>query len=150
MIRNGSTILLVEDSPDDVLLVRRAFQKAGIENPIVAVENGDEALAYLNGTGLYADRQKYPLPTLMLLDLKLPRRSGLEVLASVRQHSGIKRLPIIVLTSSRDEDDINRAYDLGANSYLVKPVAFDDLLRLVRSLEGYWLSLNVRPDVSAA
>ncbi|HYS19694.1 MAG TPA: response regulator [Gemmatimonadales bacterium] len=150
MIRNGSTILLVEDSPDDVLLVRRAFQKAGIENPIVAVENGDEALAYLNGTGLYADRQKYPLPTLTLLDLKLPRRSGLEVLAWVRQHSGIKRMPIIVLTSSRDEDDINRAYDLGANSYLVKPVAFDDLLRLVRSLEGYWLSLNVRPDVSAA
>ncbi len=150
MIKNGSTILLVEDSPDDVLLVRRAFQKAGIENPIVAVENGDEALAYLNGTGLYADRQKYPLPTLTLLDLKLPRRSGLEVLAWVRQHSGIKRMPIIVLTSSRDEDDINRAYDLGANSYLVKPVAFDDLLRLVRSLEGYWLSLNVRPDVSAA
>ncbi len=150
MIRNGSTILLVEDSPDDVLLVRRAFQKAGIENPIVAVENGDEALAYLNGTGVYADRQKYPLPTLTLLDLKLPRRSGLEVLAWVRQHSGIKRMPIIVLTSSRDEDDINRAYDLGANSYLVKPVAFDDLLRLVRSLEGYWLSLNVRPDVSAA
>jgi CheY-like chemotaxis protein len=150
MIRNGSTILLVEDSPDDVLLVRRAFQKAGIENPIVAVENGDDALAYLDGTGLYADRQKYPLPTLMLLDLKLPRRSGLEVLAWVRRHSGIKRLPVIVLTSSRDEDDINRAYDLGANSYLVKPVAFDDLLRLVRSLEGYWLSLNVRPDVSAA
>jgi CheY-like chemotaxis protein len=150
MIKNGSTILLVEDSPDDVLLVRRAFQKAGIENPIVAVENGDEALAYLNGTGIYADRQKYPLPTLTLLDLKLPRRSGLEVLAWVRQHSGIKRMPIIVLTSSRDEDDINRAYDLGANSYLVKPVAFDDLLRLVRSLEGYWLSLNVRPDVSAA
>jgi len=150
MIRNGSTILLVEDSPDDVLLVRRAFQKAGIENPIVAVENGDEALAYLDGTGLYADRQRYPLPTLMLLDLKLPRRSGLEVLAWVRQHSGIKRLPVIVLTSSRDEDDINRAYDLGANSYLVKPVAFDDLLRLVRSLEGYWLMLNVKPDLTAA
>ncbi|OLC01866.1 MAG: two-component system response regulator [Gemmatimonadetes bacterium 13_1_40CM_4_69_8] len=150
MNANGSTILLVEDNPDDVLLIRRAFQKAGIGNPIVALEHGDEALAYLDGRDRYGDRQRYPLPTLMLLDLKLPRRSGLEVLAWVRQHSGLKRLPIVVLSSSRNEVDINRAYDLGANSYLVKPVAFDDLLRLVRSLEGYWLMLNVKPDLTAA
>ena len=150
MNANGSTILLVEDNPDDVLLVRRAFQKAGVGNPIVALEHGDEAIAYLGGTGAYTDRHRYPLPALVLLDLKLPRRSGLEVLAWVRQHEGLKRMPVVVLTSSRDEGDINRAYDLGANSYLVKPVAFDDLLRLVRSLEGYWLMLNVRPDVTAA
>ena len=150
MNANGSTILLVEDNPDDVLLLRRAFLKAGIGNPIVALEHGDEAIAYLDGTGAYADRHRYPLPALVLLDVKLPRRSGLEVLAWVRQHEGLKRLPIVVLTSSRDEGDINKAYDLGANSYLVKPVAFDDLLRLVRSVEGYWLMLNVRPDVTAA
>ncbi|OLC08799.1 MAG: two-component system response regulator [Gemmatimonadetes bacterium 13_1_40CM_70_11] len=150
MNANGSTILLVEDNPDDVLLIRRAFQKAGIGNPVVAVEHGDEAVAYLDGTGAYADRQRYPIPALVLLDLKLPRRSGLEVLGWVRQHEGLKRLPIVVLTSSRDEGDINKAYDLGANSYLVKPVAFDELLRLVRSVEGYWLMLNERPDVTAA
>ncbi len=150
MNANGSTILLVEDNPDDVLLIRRAFQKAGIGNPVVAVEHGDEAVAYLDGTGAYADRQRYPIPALVLLDLKLPRRSGLEVLAWVRQHEGLKRLPIVVLTSSRDEGDINKAYDLGANSYLVKPVAFDELLRLVCSVEGYWLMLNERPDVTAA
>ncbi len=150
MNANGSTILLVEDNPDDVLLIRRAFQKAGIGNPIVALDHGDEAVAYLDGLGSYSDRHRYPLPALMLLDLKLPRRSGLEVLAWVRQHEGLKRLPVVVLTSSRDEGDINQAYDLGANSYLVKPVAFDALLRLVRSVEGYWLMLNERPDVTAA
>ncbi len=150
MNANGSTILLVEDNPDDVLLIRRAFQKAGIGNPIVALDHGDDAVAYLDGTGDYSDRHRYPLPALMLLDLKLPRRSGLEVLAWVRHHEGLKRLPVVVLTSSRDEGDINQAYDLGANSYLVKPVAFDDLLRLVRSVEGYWLMLNERPDVTAA
>ena len=150
MNANGSTILLVEDNPDDVLLIRRAFQKAGIGNPIVAVGHGDDAVAYLDGTGAYADRHRYPLPALVLLNLKLPRRSGLEVLAWVRQHEGLKRLPVVVLTSSRDEGDINKAYDLGANSYLVKPVAFDELLRLVRSVEGYWLMLNERPDVTAA
>jgi len=150
MNANGRTILLVEDNPDDVLLIRRAFQKAGIGNPVVALDHGDDAVAYLDGTGTYSDRHRYPLPALMLLDLKLPRRSGLEVLAWVRQHEGLKRLPVVVLTSSRDEGDINQAYDLGANSYLVKPVAFDDLLRLVRSVEGYWLMLNERPDVTAA
>ena len=150
MNANGSTILLVEDNPDDVVLIRRAFQKAGIGNPIVDLDHGDDAVAYLDGTGTYSDRHRYPLPALMLLDLKLPRRSGLEVLAWVRQHEGLKRLPVVVLTSSRDEGDINQAYDLGANSYLVKPVAFDDLLRLVRSVEGYWLMLNERPDVTAA
>ena len=150
MNANGRTILLVEDNPDDVLLIRRAFQKAGIGNPVVALDHGDDAVAYLDGTGTYSDRHRYPLPALMLLDLKLPRRSGLEVLAWVRQHEGLKRLPVVVLTSSRDEGDINKAYDLGANSYLVKPVAFDDLLRLVRSVEGYWLMLNERPDVTAA
>ncbi len=150
MNANGRTILLVEDNPDDVLLIRRAFQKAGIGNPVVALDHGDDAVAYLDGTGTYSDRHRYPLPALMLLDLKLPRRSGLEVLAWVRRHEGLKRLPVVVLTSSRDEGDINQAYDLGANSYLVKPVAFDDLLRLVRSVEGYWLMLNERPDVTAA
>src|SRR5437660_5120901 len=147
---NGSTILLVEDSADDVLLIRRAFQKAGITNPIQVVEHGDAAVSYLAGEPPFADRQRFPLPVMVLLDLKLPRRSGLEVLAWVRQHSGLKRIPVVVLTSSKESLDVNQAYDLGANSYLVKPVAFEELLALVRSLEGYWLLLNERPDVSAA
>ena len=107
-------------------------------------------MAYLAGEGPFADRQRHPFPVLVLLDLKLPRRSGLEVLEWIRAQTGLKRLPVVVLTSSKEATDVNRAYDLGANSYLVKPVGFDSLLELVKSLEVYWLILNQKPDVSAA
>lgn len=143
----GQVILVVEDDPNDVLLIQRAFSKARILNPVRTVSNGDEAVAYVSGDGQYADREAYPFPVLVLLDLKLPRRSGLEVLAWVRSQPGLKRLPVVVLTSSRESSDINRAYDLGANSYLVKPVGFDSLLELVKSLEVYWMMLNQNPDV---
>jgi CheY-like chemotaxis protein len=145
----GQAILLVEDDPNDVLLIRRAFTKARILNQIQTVSDGDQAVAYLNGDGPFADRNAHPLPVLVLLDLKLPRRSGLEVLEWVRAQEGLKRLPIVVLTSSKEAADVNRAYDLGANSYLVKPVGFDTLLELVKSLEVYWLILNQKPDVPA-
>jgi len=114
------------------------------------VSNGDEAVGYLSGESPYADRGRFPFPVLVLLDLKLPRRSGLEVLAWIRGQPGLKRLPAVVLTSSKESVDINRAYDLGANSYLVKPVGFDSLLDLVKSLEVYWMMLNQNPDVTAA
>lgn len=143
----GQVILVVEDDPNDVLLIQRAFSKARILNPLRTVSNGDEAVAYLSGEGQFADRDIYPFPVLVLLDLKLPRRSGLEVLAWTRSQPGLKRLPIVVLTSSKESSDINRAYDLGANSYLVKPVGFDSLLELVKSLEVYWMMLNQSPDV---
>jgi CheY-like chemotaxis protein len=147
MTGSGTAILLVEDDANDVILIRRAFAKAEIKNPVHTVEDGDAAVAYLGGEGAYADRGDHPLPGVVLLDLKLPRRSGLEVLEWVRQSPTLRRLPIVVLTSSRESADINRAYDLGANSYLVKPVGFDDLTDLVRILQGYWVGWNERPEI---
>jgi CheY-like chemotaxis protein len=143
------TILLVEDNVDDVTLVRRAFRKANIEHPMHVVVDGDQAIAYLSGAGEFANRSQYPLPSLVLLDLKLPRKSGLEVLSWIRTQPLLKRLLVVVLTSSRESNDVNDAYDVGANSYLVKPVEFDALLELARSLEMYWLFLNEHPTVGA-
>lgn len=140
-------ILLVEDSPDDALLIQRAFRKANMANPVQLVRDGEEAVAYLSGAPPWDDRARFPLPVFMLLDLKLPRRSGLEVLAWVRQESTVKRLPVVVLTSSRESVDVNRAYDLGVNSYLTKPVGFEALLEMVKSVNLYWLVLNEYPEI---
>jgi CheY-like chemotaxis protein len=145
-VRDG-VILLAEDDPNDVLLIQRAFQRNQVANPVQVVRDGDEALAYLSGQAAFADRERHPLPVLMLMDLKMPRKSGLEVLEWVRQQPGLKRLPIIVLTSSNQSPDINRAYELGANSYLVKPAGFDSLLDLVKNLDMYWLILNEKPEL---
>ena len=141
------TILLVEDNPNDVILIERAFRKANIANPLQRVTDGEQAVAYLAGERPYAERARCPLPVLMLLDLKLPRKSGLEVLEWLRDQPSLKRLPVIVLTSSKEAVDINRAYELGANSYLVKPMAFDDLLNMIKALNLYWLILNEKPEV---
>ncbi len=143
------TILIVEDEPVNVLMIRRALAKARVANPVQVVEDGDAAVAYLSGAGDYADREQFPLPMLILLDLKLPRRSGLEVLDWRRQQPGLRRIPVVVLTSSRETDDVRRAYDTGANSYLVKPVQFDALLEMVKSLGTYWLILNEPPSIEA-
>jgi CheY-like chemotaxis protein len=145
-VREG-VILLAEDDPNDVLLIQRAFQRSHVANPLQVVRDGEEALAYLSGQGPFADRERHPLPVLMLMDLKMPRKSGLEVLEWVRQQPGLKRLPITVLTSSNQSPDINRAYELGANSYLVKPAGFDSLLELVKNLDMYWLILNEKPEL---
>ncbi len=149
MSLTNQPILLVEDEENDVILLQRAFRRAAIVNPLQVVRHGDDAVAYLEGTGEFADRDKYPLPVMMLLDLKLPRRTGLEVLQWVKERSVIKKIPIIVLTSSKNDEDVNRAYELGANSYVVKPVSFETLLELVKSLELYWLVLNERPTITA-
>jgi CheY-like chemotaxis protein len=143
------TILLVEDNTTDVLLVRRALTRAGITNPIAIAADGDSAVNYLAGSGEYADRERHPLPALVLLDLKLPRRSGLEVLAWLRAQPDLRRTPVVVLTSSQQRPDVNRAYDLGANSYLVKPVEFDELQRMLDDVNAYWMSLNTRPTVTS-
>lgn len=142
-------ILLVEDNRDDVLMIQRAFHKANFHNPLQVVADGDAAVLYLSGQGPYSDRDQYPLPVLILLDLKLPRRSGFEVLEWLRQQPGLKRLLVVVLTSSRENIDINRAYELGANSYLVKPVKFAALLELVKNLNLYWLVLSEKPETQA-
>jgi CheY-like chemotaxis protein len=141
-------VLVVEDDENDVIFVQRAFKHAGILNPLHIVRNGDDAVAYLEGTGPYADRDAHPLPVFVLLDLKMPRRTGLEVLAWVKERERLKRIPIVVLTSSKNEADINRAYELGANSYLVKPVSFEGLIELTKSLHLYWLVLNERPAMA--
>lgn len=142
-----ATILLAEDEANDVFLMQRAFKKAKLANPIQVVADGEQVISYLSGRKPYDDREKYPFPMLLLLDLKLPRKSGIEILAWIRQQdSFLKRLPVIVLTSSRQSIDINRAYELGANSYLVKPVTFEGLLEMVKALEMYWFILSERPD----
>jgi CheY-like chemotaxis protein len=112
--------------------------------------HGEEALDYLAGGGDFADRELHPFPALMLLDLQLPRRSGHEVLEWLRSRHELRRLPVVVLTSSREPKDINRAYELGANSYHVKPVSFDALLEMVRVLERYWMALAERPEAPGA
>lgn len=145
---NHTTILLAEDDQNDVLLIQRSFNKARIVNPISCVKNGEQAIAYLKGEGEFADRHQYPLPFLLLLDLKLPRLSGHEVLKWLRQQPLLKRLPVVVLTSSRQPEDINRAYELGANSYLVKPVVFEEFVTLMRQLQMYWLMLSEHPDIA--
>lgn len=142
------TILLVEDDPNDILLTQRAFRKANLANAsLQIVSDGDSAVFYLSGEGKYSDRDRYPLPVLILLDLKLPRRSGHEILAWLRQQPEIKRLPVIMLTSSKENMDINQAYDLGANSYLVKPVGLAALVEVVQTLNLYWLLLNEQPEI---
>ncbi len=142
------TILLVEDDPNDVLLIQRAFRRASVTNPIQVVGDGEAAVDYLAGRGPYQDRSSHPLPAIMLLDLKLPRRSGFEVLEWLRRQPGLRRLPVVVFTSSALAADIRRAYELGASSYLVKPLEFDSLQNVLRTLGTYWLGLNQRADLT--
>ncbi|UCD56442.1 MAG: response regulator [Candidatus Hydrogenedentota bacterium] len=138
-------ILLVEDDENDVRLIQRALRKGDVPNPIEVVRDGERALDYLFAQGEYADRDRYPLPSLVLLDLKLPKYSGHEVLERIKGEPVLRRLPVVVLTSSTESADINRAYDLGANSYLVKPVRLDDLEKLAQATHLYWLLLNQSP-----
>lgn len=138
-----SIILLVEDRLDDYLLVQRALAKAGLSNPFFHVHDGEEAMDYLEGAREFKDRAKFPLPDLVLLDLKLPRMDGFEVLREVRRNPVFRTLPIIVLTSSQDLADVNRAYELGANSFLVKPLEFDHYPAMMRTLSSFWLRQNL-------
>ena len=135
-------ILLVEDNPDDADLIAYAFRKAGIAATLRIVEDGEKAVDYLAGTGAHADRDLSPFPVLVLLDLKLPRKSGFEVLDWMRRTAATRLLTVVVLTSSNQHADVRRAYEIGANSYLVKPVSRDALLEMVRTLNYYWLFLN--------
>jgi len=140
-------ILLAEDLEDDILLIRRAFAAAKISTPLFVVRDGEEATAYVSGTGKYSNRAEYPLPHLILLDLKMPRMDGFEFLRWIRQHPQLKAIPVIVLTSSEDIYDVNRAYELGANSFLVKPLEFINYPSLVNTLGKFWLKESVSPNL---
>lgn len=138
--------LLVEDDEDQVRLTRRAFQKANIVNPLMVVRSGQEAMVYLEGAGPYGNRDEFPLPKLILLDLKMPGISGFDVLRWLRRQPALSALRVVVLTSSIEERDVNLAYDLGANSFLVKPVNFDDFVLLTQAIQGYWIWLSSTPE----
>ena len=145
MTRKSANILLVEDNEMDIELTLAAFQEARLENKISVVTTGEEALDFLHGNNKYTDRRQYPVPDIVLLDIKLPGISGLEVLKQMKQTSVMKRLPVIILTSSTEEGDRAAGYDNGANSYLVKPVSFEGFLEVVGKVYEYWLTLNVAP-----
>lgn len=142
---NDGTILLVEDNPDDVALTLRAFKKNHILNPIVVARDGVEALDYLFGTGAFQGRDTSMLPAIVLLDLKLPRLDGKEVLRRLRSDPRTRLLRVVVLTSSKEEHDVMQSYQLGANSYIRKPVDFDSFMSVVGQLGLYWLLLNETP-----
>lgn len=135
-------ILLVEDNPSDVALTQRALARSRIANELVVAEDGQEALDYLFGAGAYAGREVTELPALILLDLKLPRVDGLEVLRQIRTDERTSRLPVVVLTTSKEEQDVAQSYDLGANSYIRKPVDFTQFAQAVEQMGLYWLVLN--------
>jgi CheY-like chemotaxis protein len=141
---NGK-ILLVEDNTDDVLLTKRALERAHVANVLEVANDGIEALEYLRGEGKYEGRDTTDMPVVVLLDLKMPRMGGLEFLRIVREDEVLKLLPIVVLTSSKEEQDVIESYSLGANSYIQKPVDFDQFVKAIQTLGLYWLVLNVNP-----
>jgi CheY-like chemotaxis protein len=141
-------ILVVEDDENHAFFIRRAFATVGLLNPTHYVEDGEQAIAYLAGEGRYANRAEFPLPSLMLLDLKMPNKNGFEVLEWVRAHPTLSALRIVVLTTSGATSDINRAYRLGANSFLTKPMNFTELVGLTKWIKGYWLHLSNAPRIS--
>jgi CheY-like chemotaxis protein len=142
-----SVILLAEDLESDVLLMKRAFKKARIVNPLQVVRDGEQVLAYLRGEGEYGNRDEYPLPSLLLLDLKMPRMNGFEVLSWVRAQPNFASLRIVVLTASRELQDVNKAYQLGANTFLVKPTDFDQLVVMMQALQGFWIWMSKEPEI---
>lgn len=139
------TILLVEDNLDHAELVMRNMEDFQVANRIVHVEDGEAALDYLYGRGAYTDRLRFPLPHLMLLDLRLPKIDGLQVLKEVKENAAMRAMPVVILTTSEAERDMAMAYEYHANSYLIKPVVFDKFCSLLRDLGYYWLAWNRRP-----
>ncbi len=141
-------ILVADDDQNDAFLLKRAFLRAGINTPMNFVEDGEQAIWYLEGRAHFADRRAFPLPNFVFMDLKMPRLNGFDVLRWVRQQPGLRRLPVLVFSSSADHRDVDLAYDLGANAYAVKPSKHDELQELVLSVESYWLRRNLYPGLT--
>jgi len=145
---NSKAILLVEDNPSDIELAKRALERGRVANELVVAEDGQEALDYMFASGAYAGRDASSLPAIVLLDLKLPRISGLDVLRRLRGDARTRRIPVVILTSSKEEQDVAASYDLGVNSYIRKPVDFKQFEESIRQLGMYWLVLNeIPPEV---
>lgn len=151
MDKQSFTVLLVEDDLNDIFLVKRAFKMARIKNPLQIVTDGQEAISYLKGEGKYADREAHPLPKLIVMDIRMPRRSGFEVLEWVKDGSKmLRRIPVVIVSSSDNPSDINRAYELGANAYMVKPVEFRAVEHMFESITHYWGLECAKPELEAA
>jgi CheY-like chemotaxis protein len=141
-------ILLVEDREDDVLLIKRAFEKIGLANPVQVARDGQEAVEYLLGEAAFSNREEHPLPSLILLDLKMPRMNGFEFLVWIKKQDEFRHLPVVVLSSSSELRDVNVAYRLGANSFLVKPNDFEQFIGLNKSLQEFWLRYGKTPEAT--
>lgn len=140
--------MVVEDNEDHILLIRRAFSKSKVVNPLQVVRSGEDAIAYLEGVGRFSNRAEFPLPAIILLDLKLTGVDGFDVLRWIRQQPALRAIRVVVLTSSNAIRDVNLAYQLGANSFLVKPVDFEDFVSVTQALQGYWVWTDKAPEVS--
>jgi CheY-like chemotaxis protein len=147
MSAENEVVLLAEDDENDIELLKRAFKQTHVENPLQIVRDGEEAIEYLKGEGKFSERQKYPLPTLVLLDLKMPRKDGFEVLRWIREQPSLKALRVLVLTTSSDIRDVTKAYKLGANSFLVKTLDIQDFGALVSQIKNCWLTMSRAPTV---
>lgn len=144
--KEGLIILYVEDSKDDVFFMNKAFERNNIKNRLYIVQNGEEALDYLFHRNQYAQAESFPAPGLMVLDLKLPRIDGVEVLRIIKGDPNLRTIPVIMLTTSTDQRDVDRCYDIGVNSYLVKPTQHELFNDLIGMIAGYWLNLNILPN----
>lgn len=136
-----ATILIAEDDDQDFLLAEHAFGKAGIENPVVRVRDGDELMEFLLRKGRYQDPAELPWPLLLLLDLRMPKKDGWEALQEIKAQPRLRRIPVVVLTTSKEPEDVTRCYELGASSYIKKPLGMDQLLKIAQALKTYWLEV---------
>ncbi len=145
-MRNQALFLLIEDNEDDVVLIQRAFRQARLLNPLIVLKSADQAMQYFLGAGIYKARAEFPLPDLVLLDLRMPGTDGFDFLLWLRAQPGFGQTRVVVLTSSDLKDDVNRAYQLGANSFLIKPVDFERFVEISRALNGYWVWMDIPPE----
>ena len=147
-VDNQPVVLVAEDRDEDLFILRRAFEQLGFQTPVQYVHNGEQAIAYLAGEGRFANRVEYPLPNLLLLDLKMPRKNGFEVLQWIQERPELNTLRTVVLTTSDDIFEVNRAYKLGASSFLTKPLNFTEFRDMIQAVHIYWLALNKAAAIS--